>query len=357
MGGRDRGGAGEVVGALAGRRLEDEDHGRAAEEAAAEGVDGLVEEPWGAEQAPKRDPAGAGHAGPVLLALAARLAPLTSPPHRAHASDERVEGIVQARHRGPQASLEHVAQRGPTCLDARERESAERACRRCGMEAQGDAGDDAQHALAADEERGEVGPVRATVEPHHLPAADDALEGGHHVLDLAVAARALPRTARGDPAAGGGAEDRRGEVAGREAAGLEVLFEADTERARLDLQRGGLGIELPPPLHALEVDHDRAGVREHAAAHARAGAEGDERHALGGAEAHHRRDLGGVARPHHQPGAMLGDATGGDVEVVARPEVARVGDAVGARGAPGEVGEGPADRRGEIHLSRARRAR
>ncbi len=218
------------------------------------------------------------------------------------------------------------------------------------MEAEGDARDDAEHALAADEERGQVGPVGAAVEAHDLAAADDALEGGDHVLDLAVAAGALAGAARGDPAARGGAEDRRGEVAGGEALRLEVFLEADAHRAGLDLERGGLPVELAPALQALEVEHDGAGVREHAAADAGSGAERDEGDALGGAEAHDGRDLRRVARPDDERGAVLGDAAGGDVEVMARPEVARVRDAVGRGGALREagdrVGERPAERVG-----------
>ncbi len=258
----DERGAREIGVALAGGAFEDHHQARALEDARAEGVDGLVEQARGAEDAAQREGAGAGRVDVGRGRLLGLLAGAAGPAHRAHLGDERVEGIVEASDGGAEADLEHVAHRRPARLDGGEREGAVGARLGDGVEAEGGRGDHAKHALAADEEREQIRAVGAALEAHDLAAADDALERGDHVLDLAVAARALAGAARGDPAADGGAEDRRGEMPRGEALGVELFLEPDAERAGLDLERRDGGVEAAPAGEALEVEHHGARVGE-----------------------------------------------------------------------------------------------
>ena len=76
-----------------------------------------------------------------------------------------------------------------------------------GVDAKARFGDDAEGALTADEELGQVGPgggARAmSFGVHDAAVGQDDLEAEHHVLDLAVAGGVLAGAAAGQPPADG----------------------------------------------------------------------------------------------------------------------------------------------------------
>jgi hypothetical protein len=132
--------------------------------------------------------------------------------------------------------------------------------------------------------------------------AEHALDAEHHVLDLAVAPRALARRARRHPAAHGRAVDGRGEVPERGPAPPELLLEVLAEDARVDDAAAGLDVDLVERAHALHVDGDdvarRAGWRPHAAARA----VGEERDAARRGEAEELGELLVALGPHDGAG-------------------------------------------------------
>src|SRR5262249_28496221 len=151
-----------------------------------------------------------------------------------------------------------------------------------------------------------------------------------------------------------GAKDRRWKVPDGEALGIELLLEPEAERAGLDLEQGDLGIQPPDAIEALEIEDDEPLVGQDAAADAGARAERRDRDALRAAEADDIGYLLSGARPDDEAGSMIGDPTLGDGEVVTRPEITGVRDAIRRRIAPRESGEGLAERRREIHTKRLR---
>ena len=106
------------------------------------------------------------------------------------------------------------------------------------MDAQPGLGDDAQRALAPDEELGQVrpgggaGPLALGV--HDAAVGQHHLEADHHVLDLPVPGRVLPRPPAGEPAADGGEIHRLGPVA-------EGVARADLAERGLEVRAEGAG--------------------------------------------------------------------------------------------------------------------
>jgi hypothetical protein len=92
---------------------------------------------------------------------------------------------------------------------------------RRGVQAQLELGEDPERAFASHEQRQKVETVGATPSPHHLAGTEHAFDAGHHVFDLAIAARALAGAACRDPTAHRGTENARRIVTQREAVAHE----------------------------------------------------------------------------------------------------------------------------------------
>ena len=120
------------------------------------------------------------------------------------AGEDRVERVVQARHRRAQARAHHRAQRAHAVLDGRKPDAAQPLFARPRPDAQARAGDDGERPFAADDELRQVWSRARPVERAEDGAgAVDGLDREHHVLDLSVAAGELSRAAGREPAAGG----------------------------------------------------------------------------------------------------------------------------------------------------------
>ena len=149
----------------------------------------------------------------------------------------RVEGVVETGDGRAQTGLEERAHRVPAVLRRRKRPRAEVTRGRRRMEPQLGARDHGERPLATDDERDEIRTRRAPAKVDDLAVARHALERDHHVLDLAVSPGALAGAAGGDPAADGAAEDRRREVAEREARPIQRLLERYAQEGPLPPRR------------------------------------------------------------------------------------------------------------------------
>jgi hypothetical protein len=317
-----------VVARLSRLALEHEHQHRAAQALVAHGVDQAVERPR-RRQEPGED----------LRSEARRLARARLVLFYATTAREKaVERIVQPRDGGPEPHLVKKPDSRPPRLGRRERRREKGPVNGRGMEAQRRTGNHAEDALASNHERHEIASPRTTLETADFARAVDDLEARHHVLDLAVETRALPCPAPRDPASDRRAEDRRRKVADRAAASLEPLLERDPHRAAFDFERVFVRREPTPGLHPFEIHHHGARIGEDASADARARPERDDGNALVRTGAHDRRDLFGRTWPHDAGGARRRQAPVADAEVVARPEIASVGEAIVGRVAAQNIG-------------------
>jgi hypothetical protein len=267
----------------------------------------------------------------VAVAVAGVIVGVLSAASSANAAllrEHRVERVVEARDGRPQTRLEERAHGLPAGLRRRERPRAEGPRGGRSVEPQSRAGDDAEGALAPDDEGHEIGSRRPPSQRDDLPLAGHALERRDHVLDLPVRPRALARAARRDPAADRAAEDGRREVPEREARALERLLEGNAHVARVDVDERRVGLDRVDAGEALEVDHHDVLARRDPGADAAARAEGDDGDAAVARPPDDVRDVLGGGGPHDGGGAMLRGAARADVHVVARPEIARIGDPV-----------------------------
>ncbi len=144
--------------------------------------------------------------------------------------------VVQAQHRGRGAAVQHAAAGLEPRLERVEAVRGAPFLRRCLVEPEPGAGDDAERALAADEQLGQVGPDRGT---GRAAGVDDATVGEHDVetdddvFDLSVTRRHLPGASAREPAPDGRQVDRLRPVADRHVMlGPEGLLEPCAERAR-----------------------------------------------------------------------------------------------------------------------------
>ncbi len=110
--------------------------------------------------------------------------------------------------------------------------------------------------------------------------------------------------------------------------------------ASLDGDEGCLPVDGPDPRHLLEIDHEGVRARQDSSAHTAAGPEGDERDALPRCPAYEQRELVRGLWPCDRTGLMPGGAAGANAEVMARPQVAAVRQAIGFVDARAERGQG-----------------
>ena len=169
-------------------------------------------------------------------------------------------------------------------------------------EAHGGLDDDAERALGAREQGGEVVPRDALdgamAGAEQPPVGEHHREAEHRLAGDAVLRAEQTAGVRGDVAAdrGDGAARRVGREP--EAERCERVVELAVEHARLDHgELVGLG-DLEDAVHARHVEHDRAGARDGAARESGAGAARHDRRARGVGDAHHRLHLGDGCRVH-----------------------------------------------------------
>ena len=222
---------------------------------------------------------------------------------------------------------------------------------RRGPQGQRRLGDDAERALGADEQAGQVvardALDRAAAGAQHPPVGEDDLQAEHVVGGDAVLDAAEPAGVRGEVAA-----DRAPVVAGG-VRRIEQAGPGDGVPQRLVHDAGlddGEAIgrrHLQDGVHPGHHQRDRAVDGVARAGQPRAGAARHDRDAVPGGHLHHRDDLGGAARQDdRRGGAGLGEH--GLVTGVGRGHVGVEQDALGAeRGL--QLGRPP--RRGRRHIS------
>ena len=162
----------------------------------------------------------------------------------------RLDGVVEAQH----GRRRPAAQDRPAGLDA----VGERR-RTCTPPAAPSAGSgwarshtlviDAERALGAEEQLGEVGPDgagRRAAGAHDRAVGEHDLEADDEVLDLAVAGGVLAGAAAGDPAADGGDVEALREVADADSPWrcLQLVLEVGPERAGEHLDDARRGVDV-----------------------------------------------------------------------------------------------------------------
>ena len=197
-----------------------------------------------------------------------------------HEQDRRVAGLVAAvgldgvvepqhRRRGAPAQdaaagVEPVDERGeavgqPPLVHGRR------------VQAQAGRGDDAEGALAADEELVEVGAgglAGVALGVDGGAVGQDHVQADDHVLDLAVAGRQLAGAAAGEPAADGGQGHRLRPVAAGEAvARAQLVLEVVAEGAGQHVGGERRVVDLADAREVAQVEHDAAVERHRRAAH------------------------------------------------------------------------------------------
>ncbi len=244
------------------------------------------------------------------------------------ADEGGVERIVEPHHRGLEPGAEEGANRLQPLVHRGQLEAAKGAALRLGVDAQPGAGEEAERALAADQERGEVGPGGGALggdEP--LAPAGDGAHRQRHVFDLPVAAGQLPRAARRQPAAHGGHVDGGGEVAEGPPLRLEPPLERLAHHPRAGLDGARLGVDRCDGVEVLQVDRDAAVGRPGAAAHAAPRAVGHQRHRVRSGERDQRHQLVFALRPADEVG-RVGHQAAPSPQQAERPHVARVGEPI-----------------------------
>ena len=214
-----------------------------------------------------------------------------------------------------------------------------------GVDAQAGLGDDPERSLAAHEQLGEVrsggGPRPLALGVDDAAVGEDDLEPEHHVLDLPVACRVLPRTAAGQPPAHRREVHRLRPVServartGRTERGLEVR----SERAGGDV-RGERGlVDCSEAGQPGQIEGDATVHGDRPAAHATASGCGRDRHAGLVAGGEGRRNLGGRCRARTTAAGRWGTAPSAAQPIASghqsRPASARVvvvGDDGGSAG-------------------------
>eukprot|EP00672_Neobodo_designis_P018306 CAMPEP_0174829732 /NCGR_PEP_ID=MMETSP1114-20130205/2107_1 /TAXON_ID=312471 /ORGANISM="Neobodo designis, Strain CCAP 1951/1" /LENGTH=679 /DNA_ID=CAMNT_0016063495 /DNA_START=55 /DNA_END=2095 /DNA_ORIENTATION=- len=233
----------------------------------------------------------------------------------------RLVVVVEAHAHGGEVLLDDLVERGVALLEGREEPALVVADRGHGLDLHGGLRDDAEDALAADEEARHVGPALARRERR----LDDALgrrhlHRQHHVLDVAVLVAVRARAARGDPAAERRVDVAVGVVPEHEAVAAELLVEVRAEHAALERGDARLLVDAQHLAHAAHVDGD-----DHPARLERRGldAAGDVRAAAEGNE--HDVVLVGKRHKLHAVVVRLGHGDGvrgaGDVATAHAPEV------------------------------------
>ncbi len=215
--------------------------------------------------------------------------------------------VEDAQVRGPELGLDDVAGgfvAGLPGAEAKRRRGAELGA---GLDAHPGLGDDAEDALAADDEAVGAGAGAAAGQPPRLPPA---LRRQHarrldEVVDVGVVGGVVAAGARRDPAAECRHREALGEMAQRVAAGPQLVFEVGAVDAGLDAGRARCLVDLKHAVEVVHVDgHDGfvAFGRRHAVDDGRAAAVGDGRVAPGRAPVEHGFELG--------LGARVGDDVG-----------------------------------------------
>ncbi len=180
------------------------------------------------------------------------------------AEDGRGGPATEDAPAGVEAGRERGEPEGPPTLAGRERVDPEPSL-----------GDDAEGALAADEQLGQVGAGGRTrgvaAGPHHPAVGQHHLEPDDHVLDLPVPVGVLARAAAGQPAPDGREVHRLGPVPQGELvvppqAGLDVGPEGTGPQ--VGHQRGR--IDVPDAGQPAHVEGDPSVERDRGAAHAAA---------------------------------------------------------------------------------------
>ncbi len=167
-------------------------------------------------------------------------------------------------------------------------------------------GDDAERALRADEEPGQVVAggrlARPAAGPQHLAVGGDHGQAQHVLAHGAVAHGVGAAGARRRHAAqrGVGAGVDREEQAGVAQMGVQRL----ARHAGLDPAVEIGGVDLEHPVEPREVDRDAALERGDVALERGAGAEGDDRRAVAGADPHQLGHLGGAGGEGHGVGRV-----------------------------------------------------
>ena len=252
--------------------------------------------------------------------------------HELQALVEEEVGRVQ---RG-QARAHGGQQRGGL-LERRQRDERRDAAGQPGHEPPAHARDDAQGALAADQQRREVvarvvlqqrGPV------DDRPVGEDRLQPGDARADRPVAHRVRAAGVGGDEAADGGAVAPAEVDAGVEAGVARVGLQRGEGDARPGLDLRGRAVDGPQVGEARGAEDDLAAARHARADHAGVAALRHDRRAVRAAGGEHGDDLGGVRRPHH--GARPAVVAPRPVDLEGRAEVV-VGQHVGGAEGGGEI--------------------
>ena len=185
----------------------------------------------------------------------------------------RLRLVVEAEDGGRGAAAQDPAARIEAGGEGREAEGPPLLRRGHGMDAQPGLGDDAQRALAPDEELGQIraggGARPLALGVHDAAVGQHHLEADHHVLDLPVTGRVLPRPPAGEPAADGGEIHRLGPVAERVARTdlAERGLEVGAEGAGPHVGRERCLVELAQTGQRGHVEGDAAMHGDGAAAH------------------------------------------------------------------------------------------
>ncbi len=198
-------------------------------------------------------------------------------------------------------------------------------------------GDDAEGALAAHEQLGEVGaggrPRPVPTGPDHGAVGQDYLEAEHHVLDLAVAVRVLAGPPAGQPPAHGGEVHRLGPVPERDAEAVaETGLDLGAEGAGPQVGHQRLGVDLADPGEPTEVEGDPPEQGDGPAAHPAPPACCSHRHAEVVAQGQHGGHLVGVGGADHQCGPGRDLPVDGPSDGKGPPVARRIGTGVVAVG-------------------------
>jgi hypothetical protein len=240
------------------------------------------------------------------------------------------------------------------------------------MGLQPDPGDDAQGALAADEQLGEIWALRAGREAAgacHGAIRENDLQANDHLLDLSVAGAVLASAAACHPAANGGDIEALREVADCEAVrAAQLRFQIWAEGAGQHFHDARDCVDRHDALQCRQVQQHATKERYRGAQHATTSTRRGDRYTRLVAQHEHGGDLGGGARTSNHRSA-LGDLAGKRPVHCQRPPIAAglccrsdvgdggaqfgelCGETVGQRCGFSEArgGAGEFDRRGRVH--------
>ena len=155
----------------------------------------------------------------------------------------------------------------------------------------------------------------------HLAGARDDAQRRDHVLDLAVPARILTRTARREVSADGGAVERRRVVSERQPAPLQLDLHVHPHDAALHPHRHVVDIRLDDRFEPLQVDDHAVAIGERAATHAATGAVRHDRRARAPRPLDHAEHLVFRTRLHDRTRLMPLQPSSPRQDDAARPTV------------------------------------